>query len=96
MACDHGREIWNTENNKMKTDDEIKAADLLDFELKWDDNEFEDSKGQLHYLMAKCYQYTLVQHSVRYHHDTFTEKILNNIPIWDMVVLVWIHSPSVF
>ena len=35
MACDHEREIRNTENNKLKADTEMKAANLLDFNQNW-------------------------------------------------------------
>ena len=52
MACDHEREIWNNENNEMK------AANLLDFESKLDDKELEENERQLHSLMSKHYQNT--------------------------------------
>ena len=51
MVCDHEREIWNSENNDMNT------ANLLDSKSKLDDKKLEESEGQLHCLMAKCYQY---------------------------------------
>ena len=51
MVCDHEREIWNSENNDMN------AANLLDSKSKLDDKKLEESEGQLHCLMAKCYQY---------------------------------------
>ena len=68
MACDCEREIWNNENKEMK------AANLLDSKLKLDEKELKESKGQLHCLMDKSYQYTLVRHYVGYHHDTFSES----------------------
>ena len=74
VACDHECKIWNTENKRMKADNKMTAANLMDLELKWDDKELEDGEGQLHCLMAKFYQYTLGQESVRYHHDTFAEN----------------------
>ena len=64
MVCEHERETADTQKNKMKADNP---------KLKWDNNLHYENK-QLHFLMAKCYQYMLVQHCVRYHHDTFVEK----------------------
>ena len=71
MACKCEREIWNTESNKMKVDNERKPTIFRDLELKWDNNLLHDKDGHLCFLMAKCYQYILVQHSAAYHHDTF-------------------------
>ena len=65
MACECEREIAYTQKSKLKADNP---------EPKWDNNLHYDEDKQLCFLMAKCYQYTLMQHCVTYHHDPFVEN----------------------
>ena len=65
MLCEHEREITDTQENKMNADNS---------KPKCDKNLHYDKDEQLCFLMAKCYQYMLLQHCVRYHCNTFAEN----------------------